>query len=381
MANVDHTSHARSAWDRVILLALCACGAARPVRDLEAVLPIRGLPPLVGWLGEFTRPAGAAYAGLPPDRAFSSLSGLAPDAKGTEWMAVIDERDRSRVAWFSIALTTAGVQVVPSRIVDLRPGPGVPDRTVRNADLEGTVGLPDGTFLMIEEGHLVNGVAWPPVLLHATREGLVTGVVPFPKAFAVDPAQQRGVRDNRGFEALAITPGGRVIAGLEQPLIEDGPPSSYDRGAAGRLVEFVHHTRGWRPGRQWRYLIEPTPRLAGFEVICKDGENGLVDLLGLSDTTLLALERACLMDPATQQVANTARLFAVELGRGEVRKSLVLDLGTLVPRLSPALARLENFEGLSFGPRTADGSRTLVVMSDDNNRATQKTAFLVFRIR
>jgi hypothetical protein len=55
-------------------------------------------------------------------------------------------------------------------------------------------------------------------------------------------------------------------------------------------------------------------------------------------------------------------------------------LSTLIPKLSPALARLENFEGLAFGPPVG-GSRTLLMMSDDNFRATQKTSFLLFGMR
>lgn len=47
---------------------------------------------------------------------------------------------------------------------------------------------------------------------------------------------------------------------------------------------------------------------------------------------------------------------------------------------SPALAHLDNFEGLAFGP-SVGGLRTLLVVSDDNFRATQKTSFLLFGMR
>ena len=90
------------------------------------------------------------------------------------------------------------------------------------------------------------------------------------------------------------------------------------------------------------------------------------------------MERACLMDTAGEQSANAVQLFTVELSGTEARKRLLLDLSTLAPKLSPALARLENFEALSFGPTLPDGTRTLLVVSDDNFRATQKTSFLLF---
>ncbi|MEO8683058.1 MAG: esterase-like activity of phytase family protein, partial [Vicinamibacterales bacterium] len=79
---------------------------------------------------------------------------------------------------------------------------------------------------------------------------------------------------------------------------------------------------------------------------------------------------------------NPIRIFAVELGRHDGRKSLVLDLSTLTERvLSRDLARLDNFEGMALGPTASNGTRTLLLVSDDNFRATQKTSFLLLAIR
>ena len=50
------------------------------------------------------------------------------------------------------------------------------------------------------------------------------------------------------------------------------------------------------------------------------------------------------------------------------------------PRLSAALSRLDNFEGMTFGP-IVDGRPTILVVSDDNFRSTQKTSFLLFGMR
>ncbi len=44
----------------------------------------------------------------------------------------------------------------------LRPGPGVADRVARESDLEAIAALPDGTFLMGEEGHVRDGEWWQP---------------------------------------------------------------------------------------------------------------------------------------------------------------------------------------------------------------------------
>jgi hypothetical protein len=127
-------------------------------------------------------------------------------------------------------------------------------------------------------------------------------------------------------------------------------------------------------------MISPTPYIENFEQICSDGENGLVELLALSETTLISMERACLITKDEQFVANAIQLFSVELVGTEARKRLLLDFESVAPRLSSALTRLENFEGMAFGP-IVNGTPTLLIVSDDNFRKTQKTAFLLFGMK
>jgi 3-phytase len=63
-----------------------------------------------------------------------------------------------------------------------------------------------------------------------------------------------------------------------------------------------------------------------------------------------------------------------------VQKELVLDLEDIVGELNPEFPTLDNFEGMCFGPRLPNGNRTLILVSDNNFRARQRTAFLVFEI-
>jgi len=48
--------------------------------------------------------------------------------------------------------------------------------------------------------------------------------------------------------------------------------------------------------------------------------------------------------------------------------------------MTSALSRLENFEGLTFGP-IVNGTPTLLIVSDDNFRKTQKTSFLLLGMK
>jgi hypothetical protein len=355
------------------MLAAGGCGPKRPPAFFNNPLP------LLTWLGEFTRPAGTIYPQLSDSSKYGSLSGLAPDHARKQWIGVIDDREQTRVAWLTISLGEAGLEVLPVRMQELRAGPAVAVRRVTEADLESIVTLPNGTFVMGEEGHVRGGGVWQPALLHMTPDGVVTNVIEFPKEFQIAADGKTGLRDNQGFEGLAVTPRGRLIAGLEQPLLQDGSVT-FDRGGAGRLIEFEPSGSTFRPARQWRYAISPTPRIEGFDEICSDGENGLVELLAFSDTTLLSMERACVMSKDKQFTANTVQLFSVELVDGEARKRLLLDFDSITPRLSSALSRLENFEAMTFGP-IVNGTPTLLIASDDNFRATQKTSFLLLGMR
>jgi hypothetical protein len=368
----------------VLVVVAALMGACTPDTSSPPVSPRTPGPPTLTWLGEFTRPAGTVYPSLPDSRKFGELSGLALDASSGQWISVLDDRDGSRVAWLTVEFSGGRLSITPTRLMPLRAGPGVPERVATQADLEAIAALPDGTFLMSEEGHIAKGEIWQPAMLHVTRDGLVTDIIEYPSPFQIRQDQTRGVRSNLGFESLTRLPNGHVVAGLEQPLVEDGDTTSFDHGGHGRLIEFMQTDGVWRAGRQWTYPIDPTPRVEGFDGLCDGGENGLTELLALSDTTLLSMERACVRNTKTNDVANSIQIFWVELDAPDsatVRKALVLDLGTLAPRLSPALAHLDNFEGMAFGPPAASGGRTLLIVSDDNFRKTQRTSFLLFGLQ
>ena len=358
----------------VLLVTAAACGAKTPPAFFTNPMP------LLTWLGEFTRPAGTVYPQLSGSAKFGSLSGLAPDPQRKQWIGVIDDRERSRVAWLNINYTAAGLEVVPVNMLELRAAPGIESRRVTDADLESIVALPDGTFVVAEEGHILSGGGvWQPALLQMKSDGVVTHVIEFPKEYQITGDGKTGLRDNQGFEGLAVLPSGRLIAGLEQPLIQDGTVT-FERPGPGKLIEFERSGSTFRPARQWRYMISPTPTVESFEELCPDGENGLVELLALTETTLFSMERSCLTTKDKQFTANTVQLFSVELVAGDARKRLLLDFDSITSRLSPALSRLENFEAMTFGP-IVNGVPTLLIASDDNFRATQKTAFLLFGMR
>lgn len=257
--------------------------------------------------------------------------------------------------------------------------------------------FPDGSLAVTHEGHIDrSGTGRQPRILRATRDGMVTAVIRPRDYFTIDPTNRaRGVRHNLGLESLTRTPDGRLVTGLEQPLVQDGPASSATQGGLVRLMEFVESPEGWRPGREWPYRLDPTPPVAGYDRPCEDGENGLTELLALTNTTFLALERACLLGAPGVPAINPVRLYEVSVAGADdlsgqasmpvssvaARKRLIVDLMDWRPRLPPLLSTLSNFEGMSLGPPGPRGERTIMLVSDDNFRATQTTAFIWIGLR
>jgi hypothetical protein len=125
-------------------------------------------------------------------------------------------------------------------------------------------------------------------------------------------------------------------------------------------------------------------------------DNGISEILAIDAFRLLVLERSF-----TAGVGNSLRLYQVDTRDGSdtlqqdtlspgawqpMRKTLVANLDDFVaingqPR--PGLRRLDNTEGMAWGPRIPDkngklGPRTLVLISDDNFNPRQITQIIAF---
>lgn len=328
--------------------------------------------------------------------AVGSLSGLAYDPSSGRWAGASDEIQRPRLVWMDVTLGP-DITVTPRSLTRITLGPGLPGDTLTALDMEGLALFPDGSFAVSHEGHIDRtGTARQPRVLLATKEGVVTAVVRPRDAFTIDPADRsRGVRHNLGFEGLTRTPDGRLVAGMEQPLVQDGPVSNETRGGVVRFVEFVPRGGTWTPGREWAYPLDPTPVVPGFPTVCEDGHNGLSEVLALSATRFLVVERACLLGAPGTPAHNPVRVFEADVSRADdvsgiaslsaaapkmAAKRLVQDLAGWRARLPASMPAMSNVEGMAFGPPGPRGERTVMLVSDDNFRPTQTTTFFWFAL-
>ena len=374
----------------VALFAMLVTGACAP-RGGPATTATR---PGARLLGVFAAWANTlpAIEGLP----VGSLSGLAYDATERRWLGASDEIQRPRLLAFDLVLGR-DIRVTPTAVTPLTLAPGVPPDTLTALDMEGLAIFPDGSFAVSHEGHIDRGgVARQPRVLRVTHDGVVTTVIRPRDHFTIDTADRtRGVRHNLGFEGLTRTPDGRLVAAIEQPLAQDGPISTTSDGGLVRFAEFVERDGAWAPGREWTYRLDATRLQAGYTKTCEDGANGLSSILALDALRFLVVERACLLGEPKTPAYNTVRVYEASFERatdvsglaslaGEApqpaTKRLIADLASWIPAFPPSLATLSNIEGMSFGPPGPKGERTVMLVSDDNFRATQTTAFIWFAL-
>lgn len=219
------------------------------------------------------------------------------------------------------------------------------------------------------------------------RAGKYLGTLALPARFAEHAAS------NKGLESLSVAPSGRVLFTANEAALEtDGPRAS---ASAGTLVRIVRKRLGpdaqrqdaQHPDEQRAYRTEPVGAGQG-------GGMGVSDLAALSDDELLVLERG--YQPG---YGNTVRIFRTDLRSAPdvsqrdalgadgpvLTKTLVVDLATLPtegvshhgPQPNPLL---ENYESLALGPTRPDGTRVVLLVSDDNASADQRPRVLVLAL-
>jgi 3-phytase len=274
----------------------------------------------------------------------------------------------------------------------LPPGPGA----AAKLDPEAIAITPGGRLFIASEGFGNREPRVPPGVIEYSRHVAYVGQLAIPPRF-VPPATgplTRGVRHNTGFESLTLTPDGRrLFTATESALAEDGELADASHGALARILEFVDEGGAFTARREFAYAVDPVapgPFTPGFFVA------GLAELLALDDTTFLSLERSYVEEQGgTGRSRMRIRIFLVSLdgatdisgveslktatGVRPAGKTLLADFDDL-HGLPPQLAALDNFEGLALGPALADGTRTLLVVSDDIFSERQQTAFLLFRL-
>jgi hypothetical protein len=367
-----------------------------------------GLPSGLELVADFNIPTGTSFEGT-SDVDFGGISGLIFDPDRMQIQAISDNRANNLLFTLSVQLDGKSISFTPISVTHLED-PGQADAAAGSSarevyDPEAVARAPGGNLFVSTEGIVAREHRIAPTIAEYLPDGRFVRFLPIPDKFLPQAAglQTKGIANNLGFEGLTISPDGtRLFTGTEAALVQDDTPSSFTKGSRARLLEIVIAGEATGEINEYVYEVEPMIAPDDFEPI--DGENGLVELLALNNSELLSLERKFFRGGTREapQRRNVIKIFRVSLedatevsdvfslreiaagssdGPVPVKKELILDLDEIVPALSPDYPELDNFEGLSFGPILADGSASLIVVSDNNFNPWQRTSFLLFRIR
>jgi hypothetical protein len=227
-----------------------------------------------------------------------------------------------------------------------------------------------------------------PFVRETGRDGTFKADLALPAMFKIGKDPERGPRNNLGFEGLSCTPQQDALwLGMESALIEDGPIATTTAGTVSRFDKFG------RDGRllgQYVYPVDPIQAVPKG----KNADNGVSEILALDDNRLLVLERSG-VEGADGIWTLYIRIYEADVGDGTnvadipalaganyrpMTKRLVLDLSKLPELGSAALPKIDNLEGMSFGPDLPNGHRSLVLVSDNNFNPDQITQFLAFEV-
>ena len=188
----------------------------------------------------------------------------------------------------------------------------------------------------------------PQLLKFAASSGELLQAIALPAAWQA--AKESGLASNGGPESLTLLPGrhGRpqLLMAAEHPLLQD--PARQLRLLLWSWPKGLEPRRDPPQAREWGSLLLPP-----------EPDWGLTDLLALPSNQLLALLRR-FEAPDRWQIR--LALYPLSPAAPAARPARPLAQWDLI---ASGLAA-DNWEGLSFGPRLADGRPSLLLVSDDN---------------
>ncbi|HSF16442.1 MAG TPA: esterase-like activity of phytase family protein [Vicinamibacteria bacterium] len=359
----------RNAGSLLALVFTVGCGVD-PVAETPHALQIEFLTDLV----------------VPPSPDFGGISAIVFDESSGTWLALSDAKTDHRFFELGIDFADGRLHVETKSVTHLVGFPGVV------LDPEGLAPSPWHTLFLSSDADLQDDHQEDAKLLEFDRQGRWLSNADVPTKFLL--GEGRGARNNLGFESLAISSdGSRLFLGMESALVQDGPAASLDNAAFCRIIEYRVTDRRVEPEAEYVYPVGPIAPASELGEV--EASGGLVELVALSASRVLALERMLLRSvDGDGEVLIRVRLYDVDFSSATdvsaleslesdgdwrpVTKELLVDFDDVVPRLSPEYRRLDNFEAMVLGPELRDGRRSLVVVSDDNFSEEQRTVFLLF---
>ena len=368
----------------IILLAIlfASCGSVRKFNAAN---------PSVKFLNEYIIPDKLQFQ----QTTVGGLSGIDYDKKSNVYYVISDDRSNINPArFYTLKFDVSNYKIENLEILrvdsfrqangELYPNKSVmttivPDpESIRYYPTQNQlVWSSEGERIINENGnHILNN----PSVNIADKNGKLIYTLPVPPQFVMSDTET-GPRRNGVFEGISFTPDYKTLfVSTEEPLYQDGNNAKPEDGEYWcRIIEYDFANK--KPVAQYAYPLDrviekPIPGNA-FSV------NGIAEILALDAKRVLVLERSFSMG----RINNNIRIYLADLSQAEdithnnslkekpvqkpIHKKLLFSLDSLG-------TRVDNVEGITFGPTLPNGNRSLILVSDNNFIGLQKTQILLF---
>ena len=328
------------------------------------------------------------------------LSGLTYDSNSGLLSAISDDRglvNEPRIYEFKISIKAHDLKVEPEKVIFLSVNEGsLAHQSTKSKvqvfskvlDLEGISRTPWGDFLLVNEGDVNHKPRVNPQILDVKSDGTVLREFTVPDKFLPEKSgrQKKGIQNNLAFEGIAEGPDGKSwLVSTEAPLVQDLNKQFV------RLIQY-EMLEAWvlKPAKEFLY---PLASSALDDKAFLQFQKGISDILSVDTHRFLTMERALSVTGAGLQfqieiyeadlapASDVSAIEALPVSLPEKLKPLGKKLLFSLDSLKKSLGGIENFEGMTWGPRLSDGRRTLILVSDDNFMRNLRTQFLLFAVK
>lgn len=290
----------------------------------------------------------------------SGVTYVGPVAGGLHRFLAVQE-GHGKLAQFDVEFTAAGGIASVSNFANVSTG-------VNTQDFEGiayTNAARNSVFLADES----------PAGPNVRELNLATGMLL--QTLSVPGVIKDNERSNRGFESLTRTPDATTMwAATQEAITVDGPVSTSSNGTVVRLLRFDVTGNTVTTGPQFAYRLEP---IHGTSAVGSP-QSGLSDLASLPDGTLLAFERSV----AVATPLYLTRIYeldftsATDVSVGALGAGLIDQTYTTVGKTNIYTGAIDgasgqNMEGLTLGPRLANGSWVMLGAVDNGDPGSMNT--------
>jgi hypothetical protein len=193
--------------------------------------------------------------------------------------------------------------------------------------------------------------------------------------------EEKGPRSNGVLEGITFNKNYTTLyTNVEEPLYEDGKAATTEKGGLIRIFQFDVKSR--KNTAQYGYLLdpiahEPNPKTA-FVV------NGVSAIQYYDENRLLVVERSY----SVGRQACTIKVFLCDFTKATNVKNrtslqdqdILLASKKLILNMDDLGIFIDNIEGVTFGPKLANGNQSLLFVSDNNFSDKQKTQVLLFEV-